>query len=588
MPNLPAGSTVYVRAEGVTGNLDPLVGIAPDDFNLETVAQRLTAATDRALEDGSDPLVAIAEVADEELLVWNDDGGAGYTAELTFPVASDGDYQLLVASAPLNDTAGRVHLAIGLNTPEVLNDAPVSAGSDASKDLPQESGAAIAVLDERYLPEGISVQELTGTLTAEKTKTFFTLEAQQAGKTLYAYVQATSGNLHPILQLRDYGNKLLRTGNYLGRLPSGQLQYVFQDTLSKNFRLEVLSGEVDGQTTTGEFRLLVGIDAPDVLNGTAPEYGEAIAKAPIEVGVGIKIDQITEVNQKEENFGIVALLHMEWREPELAFSPDSCQCRFKQYTGDQFVDFMNDLNLNWPSFTIINQQGRRFTQNQVILVYPTGNVQYFERFTVILQAPYFDFRSFPLDSQLFFFRIISLFPEEFFQYTVLEEFSGLGTLLGEEEWVPAGVSTSISSVVDNSGDLSSRFSFEIQAHRHLNYYIIRIFIPIVPIVIVSWVPSILGDFSKKVDIANGTLLLFIAFNFTISSDLPRLGYLTFLDALLLSTFVLTGLVLIYNVILKRLESDGRVNLVRNVDRYTVWLHPLIYAIAFAAITVHFT
>ena len=587
LPSLAAGSTIYVRAEGVSGNLDPWVGIAGNDFNLETAAQRLNAATDRALEEGSDPLVAIAEVADEELLVWNDDGGAGYTAELTFPVANDGDYQLLVASAPLSDTAGTVRLAIGLNAPEVLDYVPASSGSDTDTGLLQETGETIAILDERYLPEGISVQELTGTLTAEKAKTFFTLDEQQAGRTLYAYVQATSGNLHPILQLRDYGNKLLSTGNYLGRSPSGQLQYAFQDTPSKNFRLEVLSGEVDGQITTGEFRLLVGIDAPDVLDGTAPAYGDAIARAPIEVGVGIKIDQITEVDQKEENFGIVALLKMEWLEPELAFSPDRCQCRFKQFTGDQFVDFMNDLNLNWPSFTITNQQGRRFTQNQVVLVYPTGMVQYFERFTVILQAPYFDFRAFPFDSQLFFFRIISLFPEEFFRYTVLEEFSGLGNLLGEEEWVPAGISTSISSVTDNVGELSSRFSFEIKAHRHLNYYIIRIFIPIVLIVIVSWVPSFLGDFSKRVDIANGTLLLFIAFNFTISNDLPRLGYLTFLDTLLLSTFVLTGLVLIYNVILKRLESHGRVKLVRNVDRYTVWLHPLIYAISFAVIAIIF-
>ena len=361
-----------------------------------------------------------------------------------------------------------------------------------------------------------------------------------------------------------------------------------KDTSSTNFRLEVLSGEIDGQPTAGDFRLLVGIDAPNVLDGTASEHGEPVVRTPTEVGIGLKIDQITEINQKDENFGIVALLKMSWLEPELAFSPDRCQCRFKQYTDDQFVDLMNEQNLNWPSFTIDNQQGRRFTQNSLVLVYPGGRVEYYERFTVTLQAPYFDFRSFPLDNQLFFVRISSLFPEEFFRYTVLEDFGGLGQLLGEEEWVPTDVSITVSNIVDNTGDLSSRFSFEIQSHRHLNYYVIRIFIPIVLIVIVSWVPSFLGDYSKRVDIANGTLLLFIAFNFTISSDLPRLGYLTFLDTLLLSTFVLTGLVLIYNVILKRLESDGRVKLVRIVDRYTVWLHPLIYAIAFAIIAMIFT
>ena len=47
-------------------------------------------------------------------------------------------------------------------------------------------------------------------------------------------------------------------------------------------------------------------------------------------------------------------------------------------------------------------------------------------------------------------------------------------------------------------------------------------------------------------------LLFIAFNFTISNDLPRLDYLTFIDIILVSTFVVTSLV----IILALWESRG--------------------------------
>ena len=241
LPSLAAGSTVYVRAEAVNGNLDPWVGIAASDFNLETAVQQIDMATDRALEVGSDPLVAIAEVADEELLAWNDDGGTGYTAELTFPVTRDGDYQLIVTRAPLSNTSGRVRLAIGLNAPDILKDRLAGFGPETSRSPLQETGAAIAVLDERYSSDGISVQELTGTLTEEKTTTFFTLEEQQADKTLFAYVQATSGNLRPILQLRDYGNKLLSTGNYLGRSSLGWLQYEFKRHLQ--YKLQIGSSE---------------------------------------------------------------------------------------------------------------------------------------------------------------------------------------------------------------------------------------------------------------------------------------------------------------------------------------------------------
>ena len=44
----------------------------------------------------------------------------------------------------------------------------------------------------------------------------------------------------------------------------------------------------------------------------------AMAEEPLEVGVALKVSQITSINQKAENFGVVATLRMEWLTPELA------------------------------------------------------------------------------------------------------------------------------------------------------------------------------------------------------------------------------------------------------------------------------
>jgi hypothetical protein len=41
------------------------------------------------------------------------------------------------------------------------------------------------------------------------------------------------------------------------------------------------------------------------------------ADEPLEASVGLKIHQITSINQREENFSVVATLIMKWHEPGL-------------------------------------------------------------------------------------------------------------------------------------------------------------------------------------------------------------------------------------------------------------------------------
>lgn len=569
--DLSRGQTIYVYITGTSGDLDPTVVLLDDTVDPVVTRENYRTAVSEAIAAGQDPTIAVPEIADQMFLAWDDDSGSGYDGALAYTVEADGTYLLAIGSTPQRETLGQYQLLIGVDAPEVL-----TGEADPTGDI-------IATFEGDLSRFETAVQEITGTLSVENPSTFYTLKDLKPGDTLYAFVEATSGNLRPVIILEDFGEKPIRTGNFLGEDNEGQVEFTF-DQEARNYRLNLSSCCEGEQLGVGDYRLLVGINAPEVLSGVATPTDNTVVEEPIAVQIGLKMQQITSVDQISENFGVVASMQMRWQDPKLAFNPDSCNCRFKTFNGNAFVNFANQNEITWPEFTLFNQQGRRDTQNQVVVVLASGEAIYVERFSATLQAPDFDFRPFPFDTQQFFIRIDSLFPEEFFVFSELEGFSELGEQLGEEEWIITDFDTAITTEIASTQSLTSRFSFGFEAERHISFYVIRVFIPILIILIVSWFTFFLKDYSKRVDVSAGNLLLFIAFNFTISGDLPRLGYLTFLDTVLITTFIVTGLVVAFNVLLRRLELSGRVELAQRIDRYTIWAYPLAYLIGLGLVT----
>ncbi len=575
LPNLKRGQTLYVYAQGTSGNLDPLLLLADESLDRFTVGEEFRADVEQAIAAGRDPLEVVPEFADQYFLTWDDDGGLGYAAALEYRIPTDGDYKLAVITTPAKTTSGQFRLLVGLDAPSVLN------GSA------EVTGDTIAVIDEKNTQANVAVQVITGTLTVEDPTTFFQLDPTSAGDMLYVFAEATSGDLAPIIVLADFGDKPLATGNFSGQQSEASLQYVFEEEGS-GYRLRIRACCEDKDQTAGDYRLLVGVNAPEVMTGQAEVSGQPVVRLPKTVKAGVKLQQITGVDQKAENFGAVASLQLDWQDPALAFSPDSCNCRYKIFRGESFFQFAASNDIDWPEFTLFNQQGNRWTQNRVVVVEPDGSATYFERFSTTFQAPDFNFERFPFDVQDFYIRVDSIYPEEFFIFENNPNFTEVGDQLGEEEWYITNADTFVTSEIESTESTTSRYSFYFEARRHLNFYIFRIFVPVLVIIMVSWFTFFLKDYGKRVDVASANLLLFIAFNFTISSDLPRLGYLTFMDTILVSTFVVTALVVVFNVYLKRLEVTGKVSFAHTLDKYMIWIYPLSYLVAFAVATFLFT
>ena len=200
LPDLVEGQTFYAYAAGTSGNLDPFLVLVDGDANPIALRDEFRSLLDQAISAGEDPVTAIDAAADELYLAFNDDSGHGYDASLAFTAPADGSYLLAIGSSLLQPSAGGYRLLIGLDTPEVL-------GGDV-----EPTTDDIVTFQEDLSRLGVGVQELTGALSAESDFTFYTLHDLQPGETFYARVEATSGDLAPVLILEDFGEKPVIVG----------------------------------------------------------------------------------------------------------------------------------------------------------------------------------------------------------------------------------------------------------------------------------------------------------------------------------------------------------------------------------------
>ncbi len=299
---------------------------------------------------------------------------------------------------------------------------------------------------------------------------------------------------------------------------------------------------------------------------------------PLEVGVGIKIDQITGVDQKAENYGAVVVLRVEWIDPALAFDRDVAGRDIRVFNPPTLADHAAQIGAVLPAFVIHNQQSNKWIHESAASLRYDGRVVYVEKSSLTLQAPHFNFRKYPFDTQEFHFDVVSIFPSEYVSYYPLDEFSGLGNLLGEEEWILGNDRLEVSKVTGLSGRDSDQVALIFEGKRHLTYYTIRVFLPMLVLITVGWALFFLDEYRKRIEIAGANLLVFVAFNWAISEDLPKLGYLTFLDFILQCMFLMTGALIVFNVALRRLKVAGREEAARKLDNYAIkWIYPLGYA-----------
>ncbi|MGO9452123.1 MAG: hypothetical protein ACLQDV_13940 [Candidatus Binataceae bacterium] len=311
-----------------------------------------------------------------------------------------------------------------------------------------------------------------------------------------------------------------------------------------------------------------------------PSHGQ-----PVNIGIGLHIINIASIDEVAEQFEIDGYLLAKWVDSRLRYVSTG--------PGDEERDFLRD-QIWIPYFEMVNAVTPHQRYDTSIRVTPDGTVTYVERFHVVLSSK-FALRRFPFDSQSLvivihpFVRSLNRVTYSLYDHHVwtAREFNQYSSLA---QWDFEAVEPYIGSDQLYSGAPVAEARFTIRVKRRSNFYIWKVILPLTLMVLLSW--SVFWvearDLSNQVQIAVTTILTVIAFAFAISASMPRVPYLTYIDAFFLTcyVFVFLAIVELMSVHLAH-RREGTTDLGIRIQRICRWFVPLAFLVTNLILVVHF-
>jgi hypothetical protein len=126
--------------------------------------------------------------------------------------------------------------------------------------------------------------------------------------------------------------------------------------------------------------------------------------------------------------------------------------------------------------------------------------------------------------------------------------------------------------IANTGMDISELEVDVVVQRRYRYYIWKVFLPLLAMVAIAysafWIKT--SDYYSQISITLTAILTEIAFLFAISSSLPKVPYLTFIDAFFLMSFTFSCACIVELVMVHQNQERSRpeyAERVRTISRY---------------------
>ena len=303
---------------------------------------------------------------------------------------------------------------------------------------------------------------------------------------------------------------------------------------------------------------------------------------PVVVDLELQLLELPSIDTVTNRFRFRAYALFSWTDPRLAASEE------RMYIDQAVLDRISTMW--WPIPEVVNQVGQTQVSRRVMTISPEGRIQFGGIFESEMSMA-FDLRRFPFDSQTLEIQIESFaWDDDMLVFRAPAGAAGVAAGLSLTEWDLTEARARVeSSVRPRMGRTFSRVVMAFDIDRRSGFYVWKVILPLVLIVALSWVVFWMHDepFGGRTRVSITGVLTVVAYQFVLADSLPRISYLTLLDAFTTLSFTAIAATLFENLVESRWrERDPSVALA--IDRTCRWAFPAVFALGTAAVFIAYS
>jgi hypothetical protein len=289
---------------------------------------------------------------------------------------------------------------------------------------------------------------------------------------------------------------------------------------------------------------------------------------PTRVYVGGAILDVDKINSSEQNFTLNLYIIFRWKDPRLAHHEQGSVIR--------------KLSEIWnPRLAIVNTQKHWKNTKDEVEITSDGTVTYRLHVFGDFSQP-MDLYDYPQDHHVFRVPVVAVGyrPDEVVLLPNPELKSFIAEKLSVADWHISNIQGVSQVVPFANGIKRPGFVFSFEGRRLLHHYIVKVILPLVLIVMMSWVVFWIDpkNLPNKLGVTVTTVLTLIAYHIALSGRLPEIPHFTNMDKFLFGSTVLVFMSLIEVVMTSHYSGTDQIVFARKIDRIARWVFPVLFII----------